>query len=44
MRLADRLNQSFDAHKPWELAKDPRRATRLQTVCSQALHGFRSSP
>jgi methionyl-tRNA synthetase len=40
MRIADRLNESFDAAVPWVLAKDPSARDRLQTVCSQALHGF----
>ena len=40
MRIADRLNEAFDAAEPWVLAKDPSARDRLQTVCSQALHGF----
>jgi methionyl-tRNA synthetase len=40
MRIADRLNEAFDAAVPWVLAKDPSARDRLQTVCSQALHGF----
>jgi methionyl-tRNA synthetase len=40
MRIADRLNEAFDAAEPWVLAKDPGARDRLQTVCSQALHGF----
>jgi methionyl-tRNA synthetase len=40
MRIADRLNEAFDAAEPWVLAKDPEERDRLQTVCSQALHGF----
>ena len=40
MRIADRLNGAFDAAEPWVLAKDPEERDRLQTVCSQALHGF----
>jgi methionyl-tRNA synthetase len=40
MALADRINQEFDAAQPWQLAKDPSQAARLQDVCSRALHGF----
>jgi methionyl-tRNA synthetase len=40
MRIADRLNEAFDAAEPWVLAKDPSARDRLQTVCSHALHGF----
>jgi methionyl-tRNA synthetase len=40
MRIADRLNEAFDAAEPWVLARDPSARDRLQTVCSQALHGF----
>ena len=40
MRIADRLNEAFDAAEPWVLAKNPAERDRLQTVCSQALHGF----
>jgi len=40
MRIADRLNVAFDEAEPWVLAKDPAARDRLQTVCSQALHGF----
>ncbi|HWD37040.1 MAG TPA: methionine--tRNA ligase subunit beta, partial [Casimicrobiaceae bacterium] len=42
MRMADRINEAFDAAQPWVLAKDPLQRDRLQTVCSQALHGFQS--
>ncbi|OGI43572.1 MAG: hypothetical protein A2V92_06300 [Candidatus Muproteobacteria bacterium RBG_16_65_31] len=41
MRLADHVNQYFDRHKPWELAKDPAQATRLHQVCSECLNAFR---
>ncbi len=40
MRLADRINEAFDAAQPWLLAKDPSQRAKLQTVCSQALQGF----
>jgi methionyl-tRNA synthetase len=41
MALADRINQDFDAHQPWVLARDPAKAAQLQDVCSRALHGFK---
>jgi len=41
MASADRINQSFDASKPWILAKDPAKHGELQDVCSRALHGFK---
>ncbi len=41
MAIADRINQDFDAHKPWVLAKDPANLPELQTVCSRALQGFK---
>ncbi len=40
MRLADRINEAFDAAQPWLLAKDPGKRAQLQTACSQALQGF----
>jgi methionyl-tRNA synthetase len=41
MALADRANQYVDTHKPWMLAKDPKRAAEVQSVCTQALNLFR---
>jgi len=41
MALADRINQDFDSHQPWVLARDPAKAAELQDVCSRALHGFK---
>jgi methionyl-tRNA synthetase len=41
MRIADRLNEAFDAAQPWLLAKDPARRDALQTICSQSLAGFK---
>jgi len=41
MRIADTLNEEFDAEQPWLLAREPANRDRLQTVCSNALHGFR---
>ena len=40
MRIADRINEAFDAAQPWLLAKDAAQRDRLQTICSQALQGF----
>jgi len=41
MRIADRINEAFDAAQPWLLAKDPAERDRLQTVCTQAMQGFK---
>ena len=40
MRIADRINEAFDAAQPWLLAKDPDKRDALQTICSQSLQGF----
>jgi methionyl-tRNA synthetase len=40
MRIADRINEAFDAAQPWLLVKDPTRRDALQTICSQSLQGF----
>src|SRR5688572_12974255 len=40
MSYADRINQYFDSHKPWELAKDPLKREQLHWVCSEAISGF----
>ena len=40
MRIADGINEAFDAAEPWLLAKDATRRDELQTVCSKALQGF----
>jgi methionyl-tRNA synthetase len=40
MRIADRINEAFDAAQPWLLAKDPGARDLLQTVCTTALAGF----
>lgn len=40
MRLADTVNQYFDQHKPWELAKRGDAREALWHVCSKSLHGF----
>ena len=39
--LADRANFYIDSRKPWELRKDPARATEVQEACSVALNLFR---
>lgn len=41
MSVADRLNQEFDARKPWLLARDASKLPELQDVCSRALQGFK---
>jgi methionyl-tRNA synthetase len=40
MEFADRINQHFDAEKPWELAKNPAHRDALHAVCSISLAGF----
>ena len=40
MRIADRINEAFDAAQPWLVAKDPARRDELQTTCSKSLQGF----
>ncbi len=40
MRIADGINEHFDAAEPWLLAKDPTKRDALQTACSKALQGF----
>jgi methionyl-tRNA synthetase len=42
MALADRINQHFDEHKPWALAKQPAQRDQLHRVCSEALSAFKS--
>ena len=41
MTLADKANQYIDAHKPWELARDPERMTDVHNVCSVGINLFR---
>jgi len=41
MNHADHINQDFDAHQPWVLAKDPGKRAQLKAVCSRALAGFK---
>jgi len=40
MRVADIINQRFDQHKPWELAKNPAKRDELHRVCSDAIQAF----
>ena len=40
MRIADDINEAFDAAEPWLLAKDPAKRHLLQTACSKAVQGF----
>ena len=40
MRIADGVNETFDAAQPWLLAKDPTKRDALQTVTSQSLQAF----
>jgi methionyl-tRNA synthetase len=40
MRIADGVNEAFDAAQPWVLAKDPAQRDALQTVTSQSLQAF----
>jgi methionyl-tRNA synthetase len=41
MALADRVNAYVDAHKPWELARQPGRDAALHDVCSVCVEAFR---
>jgi len=41
MALCDRANQYVDSCKPWMLAKNPKNAAEVQSVCTQALNLFR---
>lgn len=40
MAQADRANEYIDAHKPWNLAKNPDQGTALHRVCSVGIHAF----
>jgi methionyl-tRNA synthetase len=40
MRIADLVNQHYDQHRPWDLAKDPARRAELHQVCSDAIGAF----
>ncbi len=41
MGLADAVNEYVDAHKPWELAKDPAKLAELHQACSTCIEAFR---
>lgn len=41
LELADAANPFIEAHKPWELRKDPNNAQKLQDVCTVGLNLFR---
>ncbi len=41
MALADKVNEYVDAHKPWELAKNPDNTAALHDVCSTCIEAFR---
>jgi methionyl-tRNA synthetase len=40
MGFADRINEYFDAAKPWALVKDPSRRAELHEVCSDCIAAF----
>jgi len=40
MAFADRVNEYFDAKKPWTLATDPGRRDELHRVCSECITAF----
>ena len=40
MRIADRINEAFDAAQPWTSRKTPDQRDALQTIASQSLQGF----
>ncbi len=40
MGYADKINEHFDARKPWELAKDASRHAELHRVCSDCIAAF----
>ncbi|HKE38563.1 MAG TPA: methionine--tRNA ligase [Casimicrobiaceae bacterium] len=42
MRIADRVNERFDAAKPWDVAKDSAKRDELQDICTDALNAFRA--
>ena len=41
MSIADQANEYFDETKPWVLARDPKKASELQDVCTLGLEFFR---
>lgn len=40
-RACDWVNEHFDAHKPWEMAKEPEKEQLLHQLCSAYLEAFR---
>src|SRR6185436_10927212 len=40
MSYADKVNEYFDAQKPWDLAKDPAKRQLLHEVCSECIAAF----
>src|SRR6202162_6488335 len=40
MAFADRVNEYFDAKRPWTLATDPARRDELHRVCSECIAAF----
>ncbi len=42
MRLADAINQRWDARKPWELAKNESQREALRAVCEDTLCAFKN--
>ena len=40
MSFADRINEYFDAKRPWTLATDPGRRDELHRVCSECITAF----
>jgi methionyl-tRNA synthetase len=40
MAFADRVNEYFDANRPWTLATDPARRDELHRVCSECIAAF----
>ena len=41
MALADRVNEYVDAHKPWEIARQPGQDALLHDVCTTCIEAFR---
>ncbi len=40
MRVADEINQYWDAKKPWELAKNPGASLALHEICTDCVNAF----
>ncbi len=40
MNIADEVNEDFDRHKPWQIAKDNPRDPSLQIICTRTLDAF----